>query len=168
MRYFTSGYYLTPLQDHSLLCGRRYENAFVCGTVEDQSFVYILFAPDYGEQFADNPDSEHSEKFDLSLECGDRFREQPLFAKALAGLPTITEDFLGYSEPALKMVSDALDMGLPLEDAIGMHVARLIPEYIGQTFQECVDRGYLQMVEHINEEGGVYSQPNIRKCSLEK
>jgi len=160
MRHFAKGYYRSP---DGTVCGRRYENTFPCG----DDVVFVLFAPDYGDEFPDNPDGLHSEKFDLSLECADRFLTQPLFVKALTNKATITEDFLGFSEGALKMVSDALIMGLSMEDSLSMHSARLIPEYLGETYQDLIDRGLVKDVEY-KFDGKTFTQPNINKCSLEK
>lgn len=158
-RYFTRGYFRSL---DGTVCGRRYENTFPCGS----DVVFILFAPDYGDEFPDNADGEHSERFDLSLECADRFLSQPLFVKALTDQPTVTGDFLGFAPNALRMVSDAINLGLSMEDALSMHSARLIPEYLGETYQELIDRGLVQDVETVID-GVTFTQPNITKCSQE-
>lgn len=159
-RHFAKGYFRST---DGTVCGRRYENTFPCGA----GVVFVLFAPDYGDEFPDNPDGEHSEKFDLSLECADRFLTQSLFVKALTNQPTITEDFLGFAQDALKLVSDAINMGLSMEDALSMHSARLIPEYLGETYHELINRGLITSLEY-ELEGKTHTMLNINKCSQEQ
>ena len=165
MRYFTAGYFLTPLADVGLLRGCRYENAFPCGVIDGQSFTYILFSPD------EYPDSkgQHQESFDMSALSADEIALIPFLAKALSGQEILPSDMAALAPSAISCIMDSLGAGLTPYDAVMTHTARLIPEYIGQTYAECVDRGYLEMVEHTDSETGeVHSQPNIWPCSLEQ
>ena len=158
-RYFTGGYYRSV---NGLVGGREYLNTFPCGT----DVVFILFTPDYGDKMPDNPDGKFSERFDLALTSAEILVSQPLFTKALIGLPTVTADFLGFAPNALRMVSDAINMGLSMEDALSMHSARLIPEYLGETYQELLNRGLITSLEY-ELEGKTHTMLNINKCSQE-
>ena len=162
MRYFTSGYFLTPLDDVGLLRGVRYENAFPCGTIAGQSFTFILFSPD------EYPDSkgEHQESFDMSALSADEIASIPFLAKALSGQEIQPADLAPLAPSAVQCIMESLGQGLTPYDAVMTHVARLIPEYVGMTYQECIDRGFLVMVE-TTVDGVTTSDPNIWRCSQE-
>lgn len=159
-RNMVHGYFLTDPARPKLLRGVEYNQAHECGIVtwqgEQKSLVCIPFSPDL---YTDTK-GEHQESFDMSGSEGDRTAAE-LFPLLMAEQP----DLSGFAPSARERVLASLADGMSVFDAAMTHLARLIPEYCGATFQEVIEyRPRLLMIN--KDEDGNESQ-NINRCSLE-
>lgn len=160
-RDFVGGYYLTALTDPGLLRGVRYVHSYPCGTVGDKSFTYIRFSP---SEFPDTK-GDNQEMFDMSGIGADSSLDE------LSALLTSEElDLSKFAPSAVERITTSMSEGMDLFDACTTHIARLIPEYCGESFEECISHNpsLLVPIEQTDQETGVTTTSyNIWRCSLE-
>lgn len=149
-RDFVGGYYLTALTDPGLLRGVRYVHSYPCGTVGTKSFTYIQFSPD---EFPDTK-GDHQEMFDMSGTGADD------------ALSLLDLDLSKFAPSAVERITLSMEEGMDIFDACTTHIARLIPEYCGATFDEAISfRPDLLVLTESTETGE--KSPNVWRCSLE-
>lgn len=152
-RDFVGGYYLTDPTDPGVLRGVRYVHSYPCGIVGTKAFTYIRFSP---SEFPDTK-GDHQEMFDMSGIGADSSLD--LFAQEEL-------DLSKFAPSAINRITVSMEEGMDLFDACTTHIARLIPEYCGATFDECINFRTDLLVLTESVETGEKS-PNIWRCSLE-
>lgn len=158
-RNIVGGYYL--LDKPTILRGIEYLHATNCGMVGDKYFVHIKFSPD------EYPDTQgrHQESFDMSAYDGDEIASHPLFINAALEREFTTADLTGFAPSARERVLASIADGMSVFDAAVMHIARLIPEYCGATFQEVIE--YRPELLVISKDADGNESQNINRCSVE-
>lgn len=153
-RDFVGGYYLTSVTDPGLLRGVRYTHTYQCGSVGTKSFTYIQFSP------SELPDTkgDNQEMFDMSGIGADD------------ALSLLELDLSKFAPSAVERVTTSMAEGMDLFDACTTHIARLIPEYCGATFDEAISfrPDLLVLTESIDPDSRTITYyPNVWRCSLE-
>jgi len=162
-RDFVGGYFLTDPARPKVLRGLEYLQATPCGIAGDKSFTYIKFSPN----LYDDTKGEFQESFDLSGIGADEIAQNPLFQAAFTGHEiNLAEVASQFAPSAVSRVSAELEAGVSLEYAITKHIARLLPEYCGETFNECVAFRPELIQVTVDPESGLECV-NISRCSLE-
>lgn len=148
-RNIVGGYYLLSSK---ILRGIEYVHAYTCGPVGDKFLMYIQFSPDlYTDTLGKNQES-----FDLSGVGSDEIAAElfPMIASEAPDLST-------FAPSAQQRILASISEGMDMFDAIVTHIARLLPEYCGETFAEVIT--YRPELLTVDVEGSA----NIQRCSLE-
>lgn len=158
-RNIVGGYYL--LDKPTILRGIEYLHATQCGMVGDKYFVHIQFSPD------EYPDTQgrHQEAFDMSGIGADSSLDELAALLTSEGL-----DLSKFAPSAVERITTSMSEDMDLFDACTTHIARLIPEYCGASFEECIlhNPSLLVPIELTDQETGVTTTSyNIWRCSLE-
>lgn len=157
-RNIVGGYYLL---EKPILRGIEYVHCYNCGAVGDKSLFYIQFSPDL---YLDTL-GKHQESFDLSGIGADDIAAE-LFALIAQEPPDLSR----FAPSAIERITASMLEGMDMFEACMTHVARLLPEYCGATFAECIEfRPELLVIsKSIDPETGIETEyQNITRCSLE-